>query len=415
MIYPEWKRLKNQIDRLADFNSEPEMPGTTRLFLSDAEMEARDYVIHIMKEAHLNVSIDSAANIHGILPGSNPQMAPVWSGSHIDTVLCAGRYDGMLGVLGAIEACRIICEEGLTHKRNIEVLVYSSEEPIRFGVGCIGSRALSGHLTCSEMKNLRDKDGITLYDLLVSRGYDADAVPRLKKSMGDVFASVELHIEQAEVLENEHIPIGIVTGICAPSYMQVTVKGIQRHAGATAMTIRKDALCAAAEMLLRIERLAAEQNHPNAVATVGKLNVFPNASNVIPGQVDFSIDIRDYLAERKEGFIKRIQKELQEIAENRGVEIQCRLLASDTPSVSDPKLVRILEEICLERGIPFKEMISGAYHDTMFAAEFSPTAMIFVPSKNGISHDPAEYTEPDDIVRGVCLLTESLRRLANTD
>lgn len=409
------ERLREQIEALAAFDSEPSRPGTTRVLLSDAEIEARRYVKALMEEAGLEVREDAAANIYGILRGSDPALTPVWSGSHIDTVICAGKYDGMIGVLGAIEACRVIRQNRIPHRRDIVALVYSSEEPTRFGVGCIGSRALAGHLTVEEMKKLTDDGGTTLYELLRSRGYDAEAVPALKKEQGEVFASVELHIEQAAVLEEKKIPIGIVTGICAPTYMHVTVKGVQEHAGATPMAIRKDALCAAAEIVLELERLARALGHPNAVATVGKMNVSPNASNVIPGCVDFSIDIRDYLAGRKEQLAGDICRAMDRIAEERGVVVEYELLASDVPCISDGGVVAAIEEVCREREIPFHEMISGAYHDSMFVAEFAPVGMIFVPSRNGISHDPAEFTSHEDIVRGVQVLAEALERLADMD
>lgn len=407
------KRILNNLDTLATFDTEPDRPGTTRLWLEDSELAARSFVKELMTEAGMEIHEDDAANIYGILPGTDRNLPPVWSGSHVDTVVCGGKYDGLLGTVGAIEACRTIHAAGLAHKRDIVALVYSSEEPVRFGVGCVGSRALAGHLTMEEMHTLKDDGGKTMYELLTERGYHPDNIPSLKIEKGAIHASVELHIEQSAKLEENHLPIGIVTGICAPTYMHVTVKGVQEHAGSTPMTIRKDALCAAAEIILALENFAQSYGHPNAVGTVGKLNVTPNASNVIPGRVDFSIDVRDFLYERKDELIARISAFMDEVAKKRGVTIEYKVLGNDVPSISDPSITACIENACQELGIPYMEMVSGAYHDSMFIAQFAPVGMIFVPSVNGVSHDPSEYTEPEDLVRGVQVLTETLLALSN--
>ena len=413
MLHANSSRIQQQLQTLSSFNSDPSQPGITRMLFSKEEIEARNYVKSLMKEAGLSITEDAVGNIFGTLKGTNPSLAPVWSGSHIDTVINAGKYDGTIGVIGAIEACRMIKEAGLSHERDITAIVYTSEEPTRFGVGCLGSRALAGHLSIEEAKEMRGDDGISLYDLLTSLSYDADALPSLKKNKGDVYACVELHIEQAPILDEKEIPIGIVEGICAPSYLKVSVAGVQEHAGSTPMTVRKDALCAAAQIILALEEMAKKLDHPNAVATVGKLQVFPNASNVIPGQVDFSIDIRDFLEERKTELTESICRFMDKLAQERGVSISYQVTADDLPCTSAPSIVALLEETCKERNIPYHNMISGAYHDTLLVASFAPVAMIFVPSKNGISHDPAEFTELSHIVLGTEVLADSLYKLAN--
>ena len=226
-------RIKTQLETLRTFDSRPDQPGTTRALFTDAEIKARDYVKGLMREVGMTVSEDSIGNIFGTLEGTEPELSPVWSGSHIDTVLNAGMYDGMAGVIGAIEACRMIKESGAEHRRSIKAIVFTSEEPTRFGTGCIGSRAMAGHLSLEETKELKDDDGISLYDELVRLGYDLSAYDNVRKHTGDVFASLEMHIEQAPVLEQLGLPIGVVEGICAPTYIHCCITGEQKHAGST--------------------------------------------------------------------------------------------------------------------------------------------------------------------------------------
>ena len=321
----------------------------------------------------------------------------------------------MAGVISAIEALRAIKESGLEHKRNLTAIVYTSEEPTRFGISCIGSRAMAGHLTLEDSKKMKDEQGISLYDLLVKLGFPIDKFDEVKKEKGDVFASVELHIEQAAVLDRLKLPIGVVEGICGASYINVTVKGVQEHAGSTPMDIRKDPMCAASEIILETEKAANEISSINAVATVGKLNVFPNAANVIPGQVDFVIDIRDVDMASKDGVIKRIISFMEKVASERGVKIEYTVTGNDVPRMSDKRIVKILEEHCKEMKLPYKNMVSGAYHDSLLVAEFAPMAMIFVPSKDGISHHKAEFTEMADIACGAELLANTLFDLANME
>lgn len=408
------KNIEDALNMLNTFNS-TKGEGTTRVLFTEEEVEARKYIKSLMREYGLTVTEDAIGNIFGTLEGSNPDLAPVWSGSHIDTVLNAGMYDGMAGVVSAIEALRAIKESGLEHKRNLTAIVFTSEEPTRFGISCIGSRAMAGEFSLEDLKNMKDEQGISLYDLLVKLGYDTEKFDEVRKKPGDVFASVELHIEQAAVLDKMGLPIGIVEGICGASYINVTVKGVQEHAGSTSMDIRKDPMCAAAEIVLETERAANDISSVNAVATVGKLNVFPNAANVIPGRVDFVIDIRDVDMESKDGVIKRITEFMDKTALKRGVEIEYTVTGNDIPRMSDKGIIGVIEKHCDELKLPYKKMVSGAYHDSLHIAEFVPMAMIFVPSKNGISHHKDEFTEMPDIAQGAQLLADTLFDLANTE
>ncbi len=413
LIKADANRIEAQLNKLKTFNSRPDQPGTTRMLFTDVEIEARNYIKGLMREVGLSVSEDSIGNIFGTLEGTEPELSPVWSGSHIDTVLNAGMYDGMAGVIGAIEACRLIKQSGAEHKRSIRAIVFTSEEPTRFGTGCIGSRAMAGHLSLEETKDLKDDNGISLYDELVRLGYNLNEYNNVRKHSGDVFASLEMHIEQAPVLEQLGIPIGIVEGICAPTYIHCRITGEQKHAGSTPMNARKDPVCAAAQVVLELERLARSYGKTNTVATIGKMNVFPNASNVIAGSVSFTIDIRDIDQNIKNTITKEICDYMDYISESRGIKAEYNVTTNDLPRRSSPKMIEVLEKTCKSLDIPSNKMVSGAYHDSLLVAEFAPIAMIFIPSKGGISHDPAEFTKTEDIVLGTDVLANVLLELAN--
>ncbi len=408
--------IKNELEFLTRFNATPDC-GITRMVFSKEDLEARKYVKELMTQVGMKVTEDAIGNIFGTLEGEDRELPPVWSGSHIDTVRNGGMFDGMVGVIGAIEACRWIKEHNVAHKRSIVAVVYTSEEPTRFGYGCIGSHALTGHLSLEETKNLRDDEGESLYEILKQLGYSLSEFENIQKKKGDIFAHVEMHIEQAEKLEAAGLPVGVVTGICAPSYISVSVKGVQEHAGSTQMDIRKDALCATSEIILEVENIARIFNdfcqNETTVGTVGKLQVLPNSPNVIPGKTSFIIDIRDVDKETKDRFVHKISAKMDEIASKRGVEVEYHLVENDIPRRSDPNIVTVIEESCEKRDIRYMEMVSGAYHDSLLIAEIAPMAMIFVPSKDGISHDPAEFTEYSDIALGTEVLTDTLIELAN--
>lgn len=404
--------IKRMLETLNTFNATPEC-GTTRLVFSDEEMGARAYIKGEMERIGLQVEEDAIGNIFGVLEGENPALPKVWSGSHIDTVLNAGMFDGMAGVVCAIEALRAIKESGLKHKRSIAALVYTSEEPTRFNCCCLGSRAMSGHLTLETTKELFDGEGASLHDVLVQRGYDLSRFGEIVTEQKDVFAAVELHIEQNSALEKMGLPIGVVKYICAPTNLQITVHGRQSHAGGTSMTDRQDAFMASAEMALWLEKLARESKSEYTTGTVGVIHVFPGASNVIPGEVTFSIDIRDCDGGMKQQMLRELYAGMDKIAARRGVTYEVKVDNDDTPIKCDEALTAVIEACCKQENIPYAKLISGAYHDSLFVGEFAPVAMIFVPSKNGISHSKEEWTEFEDLKTGCEVLADSLVRIAN--
>ena len=413
-IHASVDRINKNIEDLSSFNSEPHNPGITRQLFTDAELAARKYIKSQMMTAGLLVSEDGIGNIYGTLEGENSALAPVWSGSHIDTVKNGGKYDGTVGVIGAREACRLIRENHISHKRNIVVVVFTSEEHGRFGLGCIGSRAMAGHLSLDSTSEMLDDNGVSLYQELNRLGYSKYNFEKsVNKKLGDVYACVELHIEQYSLLERMGLSVGIVEAICAPTYFHVSIKGRQEHAGSTPMSMRCDALSAASQIILELENLARSYGNGHTVATVGKLQVFPNSSNVIPGTVEFDIDIRDSDEAIKKELMKKICLYIDCIAMLRNVNAKYKVISDDIPKKCNPEIINTISKECDKRDIPIFKMTSGAYHDSLFVAEFAPVGMIFVPSRNGISHNPEEFTAPEDIRLGVEVLTGTLIDLAN--
>lgn len=406
------ENIKNWLEKINSYNSTPNF-GTTRVLFTEPEIKARNYVKSEMEKIGLKVYEDAIGNIFGVLDGTDKTLAPVWTGSHIDTVLNAGMFDGMAGVVGGMEALRIIKESHKEVKRSIVVVVYTSEEPTRFGLCCLGSRTLAGKLSYKETKNIFDESGKSLSSVLEKLGYKKEEFKDIPKKKGDVFAAVELHIEQSNRLYKSGKPIGIVKTICAPTNFEVEVVGCQSHAGGTSMDDRTDAYAASAEIALELEKLAKESKSEYTTATVGKVDVIPNASNVIPGSVKFSIDIRDCEFESKNNLINKLKREIAKIENRRGIKVNLVLDNHDVPMKCNNTIIDEIEKSCKNKGIDYDMMISGAYHDSMFVGEFSPVAMIFIPSKDGISHSPDEWTDFEDIAKGTDILTETLYVLAN--
>ena len=408
-------RLSEQLETLAEYNGDLSSPGITRVHFSDEDLGAREYIKSLMSDAGLDVTEDPIGNIYGTLPGTDFSLEPVWTGSHTDTVLNAGKYDGTVGVIGAIEACRNILDSGAPHKRDITVIAFTSEEPTRFGAGCIGSRAMAGRLSLEDTKKLTDKEGKSLYEVLLSLDYPLSDFGAVVRKPGDIFAFVELHIEQASTLEALGLPIAVVTGICAPTDIRITLTGQQKHAGSTKMDIRRDPVCAAAEIILKLEHLARAYKNDHTVATVGKINTFPNASNVIAGSVSFTIDIRDINMDDKSRIRDEILAFAQNICKERGIGIKYTIISDDVPVHSDERVMTVIEDSCKKLRLPYTKKTSGAYHDALQVSSFAPMAMIFVPSRGGISHDPAEYTSPEEIAVGADVLAQTLLTLSCMD
>lgn len=406
------KNLEQWIEELDQFNQTPGN-GTTRPVFTAEDMAARSYVHKLMESVGLEVKEDNAGNLFGVLPGENPSLEPVWTGSHIDTVPNGGKYDGIAGVFAGIEALRMIKESGAPHKRSLSANVYSGEEMSRFGVCCIGSRAIAGRLHLEDLKSHSDPSGTSLYQALKDVGYDPDSFDEEFPCKTPVYASLELHIEQNDVLEKANCPVGIVTGICAPTNLIVEVFGVQSHAGGTSMTARKDAYMAAAEISLLLERLALESDSMYITGTVGEMTLEPNAANVIPGHATFSVDIRSVAIEDKDALLEKFYSGIKEIEERRKVKVTIDMMNHDKAVICDEHIVELVRQSSTGLGIPAMDIVSGPYHDSLMLGDITKVGMLFVPSKDGISHNKAEWTSIEDIAKGTDILANTLLKLAN--
>jgi N-carbamoyl-L-amino-acid hydrolase len=403
-------RLLSEIDALATF-SDSEAPAVTRIVFTPADLKARAWIKARCEEAKLAVRHDAIGNIFARWNGSDPLAPLVGTGSHIDAIPNAGKYDGVVGVLGGLEAIRALQRTGFRPKHSIELLMFTAEEPTRFGIGCLGSRLLSGALSPDAARKLTDKDGATLDEVRRGAGFTGE-IEGVKLSGSYYKAFAELHIEQGPLLECEHIPLGIVTKIAAPASLRVLIDGSGGHAGGVLMPDRHDALCAASELILAIESAARTSGAIDTVATVGICEVFPGAVNSIPSRVRLSVDIRDTDFRRRGAVMQALETAARTISAKRQVSIQTELLNADAPGDCAPIVIDALSQSCRKHGLKFLSMISRAYHDSLFIGRIAPAAMLFIPCRNGYSHRPDEYASPDDIVRGTLVLAEALAALA---
>ena len=402
--------LNAEIEALAAI-SDAKPPAVTRIVFSPTDLKARAWMIMRCEEAGLAVRQDAIGNIFARWNGADPAIPAVGTGSHIDAIPNAGKYDGVVGVLGGLEAIRALQRSGFRPKNSIELLVFATEEPTRFGIGCLGSRLLSGTLSADAAAKLKDRDGETVDEVRRRSGFNGDLQDvKLPKSYYKAF--VELHIEQGPLLEKAKTSLGIVKSIAAPASLRISIEGSGGHAGGVLMPDRKDALCAAAELILAIENAARATGAPDTVATVGVCEVFPGAVNSIPSRVGITVDIRDTNLARRDGAMQAIERASQQIAAKRHVSIQSELLNADAPADCAPEVRGALADSCREHGFPFLEMVSRAYHDSLFISRIAPTGMLFIPCRNGYSHRPDEYASPEDIARGALVLAESLANLA---
>ena len=409
--------MKVQIDRIArdieTINSFTATPGkgVTRFTFSEPYMQARAYVTAELQKIGARIATTIGGNLRGRLDGSATGLASVMTGSHIDSVLHGGRFDGVAGVVAALEVARVMAEEKLPHRHPVDVVVFAEEEGSRFGSVMIGSRAWVGKLALEDLHRLRDKDGVSYAAAMANAGLAPEDTTLLKPGM--VKAMIELHIEQSLVLESKGLSVGVVEGINGIKQFVVTLTGVSNHAGATPMGLRHDALQGAVRAIAAVEEIAVGELGGNTVATVGMLICEPGQANVIPGKVQFTLDIRDLDSGRIDQAARRIMSVIQATCQARGLafDIQTR---SDTPPVRLSKeVVQLIEATAREKGIKTLRMPSGALHDASILPEVTEVGMIFVPSKAGRSHCPEEDTDLQDIRAGAELLLGAVTKLAS--
>ena len=399
-------RLMRRLDALCRFSADE--GSLTRLYLTPEHRAAAEQVTAWMREAGMTVSLDAAATVIGRYEGQEPGLPALLLGSHIDTVRHAGRYDGMLGVLVAIEAVAALHAAGLRLPFAVEVLAFGDEEGVRFPVTLTGSRAVAGGFDPSALES-RDAEGVSLREALHRFGVDPAAIPTLARRPDQVLAYLEVHIEQGPVLEAEGLPTGIVTAINGATRFVAEIGGTAGHAGTVPMHLRRDAVAAMAEMVLAVERLALEE--PDLVATVGQVTASPGAVNVIAAGARFTIDIRSPRDALRHAACGRLRDELSTIAARRGVSLSLRPTYDEAAAPCDPALIEALEGASLRCGLrPFR-LPSGAGHDGLAMARLCPIGMIFVRCEGGISHHPAEAITEADALAALRLLLETLQHL----
>lgn len=407
------ERLIGQLNELADRSDCPEPPpAVTRVVFTQTDLAAREYLRGRYEEAGLDIRVDAVGNTYARWMGDDPDAAVVGTGSHTDAIPFAGMYDGTVGVLGGLEAIRTLQEAGFRPRRSIELLMITSEEPTRFGVGCTGSRVMAGLMDDAAMDRLVDGEGDSFNTVRAAAGFSG-SVQSAFLAPDYYHAWIELHIEQGPELEAAQLPIGIVTAIAAPATLTVEVNGQGGHAGAVLMPRRRDALCGAAEMIAKIESLAKSSPSGDLVATVGKLDVHPGAVNSIPRRVTFTVDLRDIDQANRDRIKTEIESSVASIAAARELTATTETLNSDPPAVSSPAIIGAAQAACDEAGLPYQMMISRAYHDSLFIARIAPIAMLFIPCRDGVSHRPDEYSTPEQITAGVEVLARTLAKLAS--
>ncbi|MFC7166488.1 M20 family metallo-hydrolase [Halospeciosus flavus] len=408
------ERLRADIEQNAEFGAldVEEGRGRTVLAGTDANRRAREFFVSRLEDAGLDVRVDAVGNVVGRLtpPSADPDAAPVAAGSHLDSVPAGGIFDGPLGVYGALEAVRAMQDAGVEPTRPVEVVSFTEEEGQRFADGLLGSSVATGRRPVEEALALEDADGVSLDTALDEIGFRGEG--RVDAREWDAW--VELHVEQSTRLESAGVPVGVVTDITGITHCHVTVEGEADHAGATPMADRTDALAAASEVVLDVERAArdAADRTGTAVGTVGSLDVTPNATNVVPGRVELGVDVRDVDYGTMNEVVDRTRDALDRVVAERGVETSFERPFDVEPVAMDERVRAASHEAAATAGLDAPDLHSGAAHDTMHVGRCTDVGMLFARSRDGVSHNPKEWTDWDDCAAAVRVLAGTLARLS---
>ena len=402
------QRVADLIAGLAKFGRTE--AGITRLAYSSTDKAAQMWLLKQIEYLDLEIREDVLGNLFLRKPGLDPALPPVACGSHLDTVIHGGAYDGMCGVVGALEAIHMLEDETL--RRSIEVIVFRAEESSRFGYATLGSKLITGKATPDKFAHAAGKDGVTFADAVKEWGGNLEAYQKALLQPGAYKCFAEMHIEQGKVLEETKHQIGIVHNIAAPTRFKLHIHGMADHSGATPMGFRKDALVSAAKLILAVETAAIREKENGTVATVGVVEVDPGSINVVPGKVTLWVDLRGVDTESIQRTLKEIRQAVQGTARTDGITIEEEMLTSDSPVALDEALAAQSEAICREQRKSFLHMNSGAGHDAMHMPAVCPTTMLFIPCRGGISHNPAEFASNEDICAGIEVMAEILKREA---
>ncbi|HHV64995.1 MAG TPA: Zn-dependent hydrolase [Peptococcaceae bacterium] len=401
------ERLWNKLMQLARIGKQAE-GGITRLPFTKEDLQAKNLVKEWMEEAGLQVREDAVGNLVGRKEGTEPSFPAIIIGSHLDTVFNGGMFDGTLGVLAGIEILQTMKENQIQTKHPIEVYAFRDEEGCRFNFSLLGSRGVAGNLKPSDL-DFKDKNGITIREAMKNCHLNPEDFSQAARRPEEVKAYLELHIEQGKVLEYSNLSLGVVTGIASSLRLLLTVTGKADHAGATPMNLRADALAGAAQIISMVEQEAKESQ--SAVATVGRIQAYPGGINIIPGKVEFTIDLRDLSPEVSARLEKNILEKAREICKQRGLSLEVELMQRVPPAPCSEEIIATILESCDKLGVKTMKLPSGAGHDAMQMINICPIGMIFVRSKNGISHHPAEWSSPEDCALGAQVLMETLLKL----
>ncbi len=399
------RRINDRIAGLAKFGMDANGHGF-RVAYTKGDIEGRAWFMDLMKKAGLDPRIDAAGNIIGQRKGKNPALKPIAFGSHIDMVPDGGNYDGTLGSIGALEVIEVLNENKITTQHPLELIIFANEEG-----GTIGSSAMVGRLTAADLQR-KSQSGLLMGEGIRAIGGDPDHIGSCLRKKGDFHAWLELHIEQGGILESENIQIGIVEGIVSMQDYLITIEGFSNHAGATPMNMRRDALLAASKLVVAIND-TVRGVEGRQVATVGKIEAHPGATNVIPGKVTMTLDIRDLSGEKVDMLVQRIKDNAEAIAKAQNVKISFDKEFSLPAAITDTGLREKIKASTQALGLSTKLMPSGPYHDSAQMYHIAPIAMIFVPSVGGISHSFKEYTKPEDMVNGANVLLQTLLAVDN--
>ena len=399
----EGGRILERLHAMAKIGRSPQ-GGINRIAYSSADVEGRAYVIDLMRAAGLETSIDAAGNILGRRDGSDSNLPTLLTGSHVDSVPEGGIYDGTVGVISAIEIAQVLAERKLSTRHPLEVIVFQNEEE-----GLFGSRAICGDLSNRDL-DLPSQSGKTIGEGIEYIGGNPRELETARRRPGDIAAYLEYHIEQGPVLENDGIDIGIVEGIVGVNRWEVTIDGFSNHAGTTPMNRRKDALLVAARFIDAVNRVVRDTPGLQ-VGTVGRIRVLPGAPNVIPGKVILSLDLRDLESARIGSLYDEIANAGTQIAATVGATISFKQTSVQVPALTDARVRQAIADAAVELGLTSKVLRSGAGHDAQAIARIAPMGMIFIPSQEGISHTPEEYSRPADIVNGANVALRTLLKL----
>jgi N-carbamoyl-L-amino-acid hydrolase len=397
-------RIEARITKLGTFGANPR-GGVSRLAYSEADIAGRDYIMGLMRDAGLEVRVDAAANIIGRRVGSDPGLPPIMFGSHIDSVPRGGNYDGDVGVIAAIECMQVLHERNVVTRHPLEAIVFTDEEG-----GLVGSRALIGELA-DEALAVVSHSGLTVREGIAALGGDPDDLPSVVRPEDAIKAFIELHIEQGAILDEANIDIGVVEGIVGINWWEATIEGVANHAGTTPMNRRRDALLAAAHLILAVNQEVRKEDGAH-VGTVGRISAEPGAPNVIAGRVVLSIELRDLSEARILYLFGKIFQAAQRIQRTTSTRISFEPIdVASAPALTDERLRSIIDAAAGDLGLSSRSMPSGAGHDAQDMARIAPTGMIFVPSAHGISHSPFELTHPEDMANGANVLLQTILRI----